>query len=135
MSTITSNNITAGAQRIERLGKREVTYTWRNPEAQPDAEGKRSQVTLDIYHDADRKRFSASLRLSQYHNYNGYEVVEFALFGNEAVYQYLPTKAVARYSAKALTEYEAETLALLNDNADAPNIARWHELTANHAGK
>lgn len=132
MSTTISNNIVAGAQRVERLSKREVTYKWRNPEAQPDADGKRSQVTLDIYHDADRKRFSASLRVSQYHNNNGYEVTEFALFGSEAMYQYLPTKAVARYSAKALMEYEAETLALLN-NTDA--LAPWHELTAKHAGK
>lgn len=133
MSTIT--DIIAGAERVERLSKREVTYKWRNPEAQPDADGNRKQVTLSIYHDADRKRFTAYLRESVYRVHNGYEVTEFALFGEEAVFMSLPAKQVARYSAKALMEYEAETLALLNGNAELPNIAKWHALTAQHSGR
>ena len=32
-------------------------------------------------------------------------------------------------------EYEAETLALLNGNAELPNIAKWPALTAQHSGR
>lgn len=122
--------IIIGSHRTERLRKREVVYRWRNPDAEPDANGNRKQVTLEIHHDADRKRFMAVLRESVYRDHNGYEVTEFALFGEEAVYEYLPTRQVARYSPKALLTYEAETLALLNSDE---RYARWHALTEQHA--
>lgn len=131
MSTIIRTDWSESAQRVARLSKREVTYKWRNPKAQPDADGYRKQVTLNIYHDADRKQFSAVIRLSDYQVRDGVEVSSYALVGDEAVYTRFPTKAVARYSAKALAEYEAETLALLNDS-DLPSMARWQTLIVEH---
>lgn len=127
LSTIITTDWSECAQRVARLNKREVTYKWRNPLAQPDADGYRKQVTLSIYHDADRKQFSAVIRLSDYQVREGVEVSSYALTGSEAIHTRFPAKAVARYSAKALAEYEAETLALLN-NADLPSMVRWQNL-------
>lgn len=84
-------------------------------------------MTLSIYHDADRKQFSAVIRLSDYQVRDGVEISSYALTGSEAIHTRFPAKAVARYSAKALAEYEAETLALLN-NADLPSMVRWQNL-------
>jgi hypothetical protein len=107
------------AQATRKLGDREITYTWRSPSHSIQFEGEQvgGMVRLSISHDSDRKQFSAFIQFAHYENTSGYEVVKFTIFDTvNYPHGRVATQPIARYSVKALGEFEARVLELLNTN-------------------
>ena len=101
------------AQATRKVKDREIVYTWRSPKQNIEVEGENfgGLVRLDISHDSNRKEFSAFIRFAHYENSRGYETVRFTIFddvnypsGTVAI------QPVARYSAKALGEFETRVI-------------------------
>ena len=105
------------AQATRKVGDRQITYTWRSPKQNIEVEGENfgGLVRLDISHDSTRKEFSAFIRFAHYENSRGYETVRFTIF-DDVNYPSgtVATQPVARYSAKALGEFETRVVEYLN---------------------
>ena len=115
VSTLTQGANFARATR--KVGDRSVTYTWRSPKQNIEVEGENfgGLVRLDISHDSNRKEFSAFIRFAHYENSRGYESVRFTIF-DDVNYPSgtVATQQIARYSAKALGEFETRVIEYLN---------------------
>lgn len=112
-STISANF----AQATRKVGDRSVTYTWRSPLQNIEFDGEQvgGLVKLDISHDSDRKQFSAFIRFAHYDRSRGFEVVKFAIFDNDNYPSgTVASQPIARYSAKALGEFETRVIEYLN---------------------
>lgn len=112
-STISANF----AQATRKVGDRSVTYTWRSPLQNIAFDGEQvgGLVKLDISHDSDRKQFSAFIRFAHYDRSRGFEVVKFAIFDNDNYPSgTVASQPIARYSAKALGEFETRVIGYLN---------------------
>ena len=106
------------AQATRKLGDREITYTWRSPSHSIQFEGEQvgGMVRLSISHDSDRKQFSAFIQFAHYENASGYEVVKFTIFDTvNYPCGTVATQPIARYSAKALGEFESRVIDYLNN--------------------
>ena len=105
------------AQATRKVKDREIVYTWRSPKQNIEVEGENfgGLVRLDISHDSNRKEFSAFIRFAHYENSRGYETVRFTIF-DDVNYPSgtVATQPVARYSAKALGEFETRVIEYLN---------------------
>ena len=115
VSTLTQGANFARATR--KVGDRSVTYTWRSPKQNIEVEGENfgGLVRLDISHDSTRKEFSAFIRFAHYENSRGYETVRFTIFDNVNYPSgTVAIQPVARYSAKALGEFETRVIEYLN---------------------
>lgn len=113
-STISANF----AQATRKVGDRSVTYTWRSPLQNIAFDGEQvgGLVKLDISHDSDRKQFSAFIRFAHYDRSRGFEVVKFAIFDNDNYPSgTVASQPIARYSAKALGEFENRVVNYLNE--------------------
>ena len=101
------------AQATRKVKDREIVYTWRSPKQNIEVEGENfgGLVRLDISHDSNRKEFSAFIRFAHYENSRGYETVRFTIF-DDVNYPSgtVATQPVARYSAKALGEFETRVI-------------------------
>jgi len=101
------------AQAVRKVKDREITYTWRSKDQSIEFEGELvgGYVNLRLSHDSDRKQFTAFIRFAHYDRSQGYEVVKFALY-DDATYPCgtVGTWPVARYSAKAFSEFEARVI-------------------------
>jgi hypothetical protein len=105
------------AQATRKVGDRSVSYTWRSSSQNIEVEGELvgGLVKLDISHDSNRKEFSAFIRFAHYENSRGYETVRFTIFDNVNFPSgTVATQPVARYSAKALGEFETRVIEYLN---------------------
>lgn len=127
------------AQATRKVGDRKVTYTWRSPLQNIEFDGEQvgAEVKLDISHDSDRKQFSAFIRFAHYDRSRGYEVVKFAMF-DDVNYPCgtVASQPIARYSAKALGEFETRVVNYLNEvNTRASGLVDgrilecWHRAT------
>ncbi len=117
MSDITITKGANFAQATRKVGDREIVYTWRSPKQNIEIEGENfgGLVRLDISHDSNRKIFTAFMRYAHYENSRGYETMRFTIF-DDVNYPSgtVATQAVARYSAKALGDFETRVIEYLN---------------------
>ena len=101
------------AVRKVKASDREITYTWRSKDQSIQFEGELvgGYVKLSISHDSDRKQFRAFIQFAHYDQTQGYEVVKFALY-DDVTYPHgtVATQPIARYSAKALGEFETRVI-------------------------
>ena len=117
---MSASTLTQGAnfaQATRKVGDRSVTYTWRSPKQNIEVEGENfgGLVRLDISHNSDRKVFNAFMRYAHYDNSRGYESIRFTIFDDVNFPSgEVATQAVARYSAKALGEFESRVIEYLN---------------------
>jgi hypothetical protein len=117
MNTITQSANFAQATR--RVKDREITYTWQSPSQsiQFGDELVGGLVRLSIAHDSDRKRFNAFIQFAHYDNSRGYQAIQFQLFDTvNYPHGTVASQSVARYSAKALDQFEAQVIELLTTN-------------------
>ena len=106
------------AQAIRKVKDREISYRWYSPSQSIQFEGELvgGMVSLNISHDADRKQFSAFIQFAHYDRAQGYEVVKFALYDTvNYPHGRVMTQPIARYSAKALSEFESIVVEVLSD--------------------
>lgn len=105
------------AQAERKVKDREIIYTWRSKNQSIEFEGEQvgGLVSLRLSHDSDRKQFTAFIRFAHYDRSHGYEVVKFALY-DDVNYPSgtVATQQIARYSAKALGEFETRVVEYLN---------------------
>jgi len=108
------------AQAIRKVKDREISYRWYSPSQSIQFEGELvgGMVSLGISHDSDRKQFRAFIQFAHYDRSHGYEVAKFALYDN-VTYPHgtVATQPIARYSAKALGEFETRVIELLQHSA------------------
>ena len=108
------------AVRKVKASDREITYTWRSKDQNIEMDGDQwgGYVNLRISHDSDRKQFRAFIQFAHYDQTQGYEVVKFALY-DDVTYPHgtVATQPIARYSAKALGEFETRVIELLKHSA------------------
>ena len=101
------------AQAERKVKDREIIYTWRSKNQSIEFEGEKvgGLVSLRLSHDSDRKQFTAFIRFAHYDRSHGYEVVKFALY-DDVTYPCgtVGTWAVARYSAKAFSDFESRVI-------------------------
>jgi hypothetical protein len=106
------------AQAVRKVKDREITYTWRSKDQSIEFEGELvgGYVNLRLSHDSDRKQFTAFIRFAHYDRSQGYEVVKFAVYDMDGTYPcgMVATQPIARYSAKALGEFETRVIDYLN---------------------
>ena len=109
-----------GASRKVKAKDREITYTWRslNQNIELDGDQWGGYVNLRISHDSDRKQFNAFIQFAHYNTSRGYESVQYTIW-DKVNYPYgtVATQPIARYSAKALGEFEAQVIELLKHSA------------------
>ncbi len=108
------------AVRKVKASDREITYTWRSKDQSIEFEGELvgGYVKLSISHDSYRKQFRAFIQFAHYDQKQSYEVVKFALY-DDVTYPHgtVATQPIARYSAKALGEFETQVIELLKHSA------------------
>ena len=107
------------AQATRKVGDREITYTWRSPSQNIEFEGELvgGQVSLIISHDSGRKEFRSFIQFAHYDNSSGYMCVKFTIFDTvNYPHGTVASQPVARYSAKALDQFEAQVIELLTTN-------------------
>ncbi len=101
------------AVRKVKASDREITYTWRSKDQSIEFEGELvgGYVKLSISHDSYRKQFRAFIQFAHYDQKQSYEVVKFALY-DDVTYPHgtVATQPIARYSAKALGEFETRVI-------------------------
>jgi hypothetical protein len=105
------NSLVAEATR--KVKNREVVYTWRSKDKSIEFDGEvvGGLVRLTIWHSADDKTFKSSVRFMHWDDRNGYTVESFTIFDNvNFPSASLISKSVARYSDKALAQFEGEVL-------------------------
>lgn len=117
MSTMTqSANF---AQAMRKVKDREISYRWYSPTQSIQFEGELvgGMVSLNISHDADRKQFRAFIQFAHYDRAQGYESVKFTIFDTvNYPHGMVASQPIARYSAKALDQFEAQVIQLLTTN-------------------
>lgn len=121
MTATTAERIT---QAKRTTGDRSVKYTWRNPVMdktyhEPNDAGE--QVELEFSHDPKRKQYTASIRLVWWQptTATGFTVTIFTVFDHVNFPASMFHKSpVARYSDKSFAQFEVETLASIDLNAD-----------------
>lgn len=98
------NKTTAQPDLEFNAGSRTVTYTWTvvNPY------GREVQVTLTARHDKGRKRYEAYLSRAIIERRNGYYTLLHRITSGEGMT--INREAAARYSAKRLVDFAAESL-------------------------
>ena len=105
---------------VRKVKDREITYTWRSKDQSIEFDGEQvgGLVNLRLSHDSDRKQFIAFIRFAHYDISQGYQVVKFAIY-DDVTYPCgtVATQAIARYSAKALGEFETRVIELLKHSA------------------
>ena len=101
------------AQAIRKTADREIAYIWRSETQNIELDGDKvgEYVKLNISHDSDRKQFRAFIQFAHYDRSRGYETVSFTLH-DIAKYPHgtVATQPIARYSAKALGEFETRVI-------------------------
>lgn len=124
------------AQAIRKVKDREISYRWYSPSQSIQFEGELvgGMVSLNISHDADRKRFTAFIQFAHYDRSRGYESVQFTVFDTvNYPHGMVASQPIARYSAKALGEFETRVVELLTtDTALIANDAvrqAWNRAT------
>ena len=109
-----------GASRKVKAKDREITYTWRSRNQNIEVDGDQwgGYVNLRISHDSDRKQFNAFIQFAHYNTSRGYESVQYTIW-DQVNYPYgtVATQPIARYSAKALGEFETRVIELLKHSA------------------
>lgn len=120
------------AEATRKVKNREVTYTWRskNKSIEFDGDTVGGLVRLSIWHSADDKTFKSSVRFMHWDDRNGYTVESFVIFDTvNFPSASLISKSVARYSDKALAQFEEEVLQLVlrYDNPLVSNL--WNRAT------
>ncbi len=106
------------AQATRKVGDRDITYTWRSSSQDIEFEGELvgGQVSLTISHDSGRKEFRSFIQFAHYDNSRGYASVKFTIFDNvNYPHGTVATQPIARYSAKALGEFETRVINYLNN--------------------
>ena len=108
------------AVRKVKASDREITYTWRSKDQNIEMDGDQwgGYVKLSISHDSDRKQFSAFIQFAHYNTSRGYESVQYTIW-DQVNYPHgtVATQPIARYSAKALGEFETQVIELLKHSA------------------
>jgi hypothetical protein len=97
-------------------GDRSRVYRWAIGESTTNGEpdGGTTFVELSIYHDGDRKRFTASVgRVDVHDRGDGITSTRFGLLAGAG----LPSEPVARFSAKRIDAFTTATLAALPEHA------------------
>ena len=110
------------AQAIRKVKDREISYRWYSPSQSIQFEGELvgGMVSLNISHDADRKRFTAFIQFAHYDRSRGYESVQYTVFDTvNFPHGMVASQPIARYSAKALDQFEAQVVELLTANVTA----------------
>ena len=110
------------AQAIRKVKDREISYRWYSPSQSIQFEGELvgGMVSLNISHDADRKRFTAFIQFAHYDRSRGYESVQFTVFDTvNFPHGMVASQPIARYSAKALDQFDAQVVELLTANVTA----------------
>jgi hypothetical protein len=110
------------AQAIRKVKDREISYRWYSPSQSIQFEGELvgGMVSLNISHDADRKRFTAFIQFAHYDRSRGYESVQFTVFDTvNFPHGMVASQPIARYSVKALDQFEAQVVELLTANVTA----------------
>lgn len=105
------------AQATRKVKDREIVYTWQSKNQNIEFEGELvgGMVKLTISHDSDRKEFRAFMQFAHYDNSNGYQIYKFTIFDNVNYPSgTVASQPIARYSAKALGEFEARVIEYLN---------------------
>ena len=124
------------AQAMRKVKDREISYRWYSPSQSIQFEGELvgGVVSLNISHDADRKRFTAFIQFAHYDRSRGYESVQFTVFDTvNYPHGMVASQPIARYSVKALDQFEAQVIELLTTNTalianDAVREA-WNRVT------
>lgn len=107
------------AQAMRKVKDREISYRWYSPSQSIQFEGELvgGVVSLNISHDADRKRFTAFIQFAHYDRSRGYESVQFTVFDTvNYPHGMVASQPIARYSVKALDQFEAQVIELLTTN-------------------
>ena len=110
------------AQAIRKVKDREISYRWYSPSQSIQFEGELvgGMVSLNISHDASRKRFTAFIQFAHYDRSRGYESVQYTVFDTvNFPHGMVASQPIARYSAKALDQFEAQVVELLTANVTA----------------
>ena len=110
------------AQAIRKVKDREISYRWYSPSQSIQFEGELvgGIVSLNISHDASRKRFTAFIQFAHYDRSRGYESVQYTVFDTvNFPHGMVASQPIARYSAKALDQFEAQVVELLTANVTA----------------
>jgi hypothetical protein len=111
------NATLAQATRKLKASDREINYTWRSKNQNIEVDGDQwgGYVNLRISHNSDRKEFSAFIQFAHYNTSRGYESIQYTIFDNVNYPSgTVATQPIARYSAKALDEFEARVIEYLN---------------------
>jgi hypothetical protein len=121
------------AVRKFKASDREITYTWRSKDQSIEFDGEQvgGLVNLRLSHDSDRKQFIAFIRFAHYDLSQGYQVVKFALY-DDVTYPCgtVATQPIARYSAKAFSEFETRVIELLKHSTTQIHNAQVREVWA-----
>lgn len=120
------------AEATRKVKNREVVYTWRseNKSIEFDGELVGGLVRLTIWHSADDKTFKSSVRFMHWNDGNGYTVESFTIFDTvNFPSASLISKGVARYSDKALAQFEGEVLALIGAHSNSVVSNLWNRAT------
>lgn len=110
------------AQAIRKVKDREISYRWYSPSQSIQFEGELvgGMVSLNISHDASRKRFTAFIQFAHYDRSRGYESVQYTVFDTvNFPHGMVASQPIARYSAKALDQFDAQVVELLSANVTA----------------
>lgn len=110
------------AQAIRKVKDREISYRWYSPSQSIQFEGELvgGMVSLNISHDASRKRFTAFIQFAHYDRSRGYESVQYTVFDTvNFPHGMVASQPIARYSAKALDQFDAQVVELLTANVTA----------------
>lgn len=120
------------AQATRKVKNREVVYTWRseNKSIEFDGDTVGGLVRLTIWHSADDKSLKSSIRFMHWNDSNGYTVESFTIFDNvNFPSASLISKSVARYSDKALAQFEGEVLACVGVHSNSVVSNLWNRAT------
>jgi len=101
------------AQATRKVGDREITYTWRSPSQNIEFEGELvgGQVSLTISHNSDRKEFRSFIQFAHYEISGNISLTKFTIFDTvNYPHGTVATQPIARYSAKALGEFETRVI-------------------------
>lgn len=114
-----------------RSGDRSLKHFWDLGPAPVDSVDGPGVVkaVLSVSHNKDRKLLVASLfQLAAYDTGTGFAIEKFSPMDHSTGFLTVTTKPIARYSAKALTEFAAEaldSLALLVESGHEAVLARF----------
>lgn len=105
------------AQAIRTTDDREIAYIWRSETQDIELDGIKvgGRVKLTISHETHRKQFRAFIQFAHYDRSRGYETVSYTLHdATNYPHGTVATQPIARYSAKALGEFETRVIDYLS---------------------